>query len=68
MTGSERPSPEPLLKKEASPAILGGERILEMLLNFFFGKTNFVNIAGEFLSEFDGECFSVNFSALFSRV
>ena len=24
MTGSERPSPEPLLKKEASPAILGG--------------------------------------------
>ena len=31
MTGSERPSPEPLLKKEASPAVLGGERILEML-------------------------------------
>ena len=25
MTGSERPSPEPLLKKEASPAVLGGE-------------------------------------------
>ena len=25
MTSSERPSPEPLLKKEASPAILGGE-------------------------------------------
>ena len=25
MTGSERPSPEPLLKKEASPAALGGE-------------------------------------------
>ena len=24
MTGSERPSPEPLLKKEASPAALGG--------------------------------------------
>ena len=24
MTGSERPSPEPLLKKEASPAVLGG--------------------------------------------
>ena len=24
MTGSERPSPEPILKKEASPAILGG--------------------------------------------
>ena len=23
MTGSERPSPEPLLKKEASPAVLG---------------------------------------------
>ena len=31
MTGSERPSPEPLLKKEASPAVLGGERILETL-------------------------------------
>ena len=31
MTGSERPSPEPLLKKEATPAVLGGERILEML-------------------------------------
>ena len=31
MTGSERPSPEPLLKKEASPAVLRGERILEML-------------------------------------
>ena len=29
MTGSERPSPELLLKKEASPAVLGG--ILEML-------------------------------------
>ena len=29
---SERPSPEPLLKKEASPAVLGGgERILESL-------------------------------------
>ena len=25
MTGSERPSPEPLLKKEASPAVLGGK-------------------------------------------
>ena len=25
MTGSERPSPEPLLKKEATPAVLGGE-------------------------------------------
>ena len=25
MTGSERPSPEPDLKKEASPAVLGGE-------------------------------------------
>ena len=25
MTGSERPSPEPLLKKETSPAVLGGE-------------------------------------------
>ena len=25
MTGSERPSPEPLLKKEASPAVLGEE-------------------------------------------
>ena len=24
MTGSERPSPEPLLKKEGSPAVLGG--------------------------------------------
>ena len=24
MTGSERPSPEPFLKKEASPAVLGG--------------------------------------------
>ena len=24
MTGSERPSPEPLLKREASPAVLGG--------------------------------------------
>ena len=24
MTSSERPSPEPLLRKEASPAILGG--------------------------------------------
>ena len=31
MTGSERPSPEPLLKQEASPAVLGGEIILEML-------------------------------------
>ena len=31
MTSSERPFPEPLLKKEASPAVLGGERILEML-------------------------------------
>ena len=33
MTGSERPSPEPLLKKEAPPAVLGGgrRRILEML-------------------------------------
>ena len=31
MTGSERPSPEPLLKKEAPPAVLGGETILEML-------------------------------------
>ena len=31
MTGSERPSPEPLLKKEASPDVLGGKRILEML-------------------------------------
>ena len=31
MTGSERPSPEPFLKKEASPAVLGGERIPEML-------------------------------------
>ena len=26
MTGSERPSPEPLLKKEASPAVLGGRQ------------------------------------------
>ena len=26
MTGSERPSPEPLLKKEASPAVLAGGR------------------------------------------
>ena len=26
MTGSERPSPEPHLKKEASSAVLGGER------------------------------------------
>ena len=26
MTGSERPPPEPLLKKEASPAVLGGGR------------------------------------------
>ena len=25
MTGSERPSPEPFLKNEASPAVLGGE-------------------------------------------
>ena len=25
MTGSERPPPEPLLKKEVSPAVLGGE-------------------------------------------
>ena len=25
MTGSERPSPEPLLKEEASPAVSGGE-------------------------------------------
>ena len=25
MTGSERPSPEPIPKKEASPAVLGGE-------------------------------------------
>ena len=24
MTGSERPSPEPLLTREASPAVLGG--------------------------------------------
>ena len=24
MTSSERPSPEPILKKEASPAVLGG--------------------------------------------
>ena len=31
ITSSERPSPKPLLKKEASPAVLGGERILEML-------------------------------------
>ena len=31
MTSSEGPSPEPLLKKEASPAVLRGERILEML-------------------------------------
>ena len=31
MTGSERPSPEPILKKETSPAVLGGERILETL-------------------------------------
>ena len=31
MTSSERPSPEILLGKEALPAILGGERILEML-------------------------------------
>ena len=31
MTGSESPSPAPLLKKEASPAVPGGERILEML-------------------------------------
>ena len=32
MTGCERPSPEPLLKKEASPAVLGGGGgILEML-------------------------------------
>ena len=31
MTSSERPSPEPLLKKEAPPAVLGGEIILEML-------------------------------------
>ena len=26
MTSSERPSPEPILKKEASPAVLGGEK------------------------------------------
>ena len=26
MTGFERPSPEPLLKKEASPAVLGGRK------------------------------------------
>ena len=25
MTSSERPAPEPILKKEASPAVLGGE-------------------------------------------
>ena len=25
MTNSEKPSPEPLLKKEAPPAVLGGE-------------------------------------------
>ena len=31
MTGSERPSPEPLLKKRAVPSRTGGERILEML-------------------------------------
>ena len=31
MTGSERPSPEPLLKKEAPPAVLGGKTIPEML-------------------------------------
>ena len=31
MTSSERPSPEPLLKKETPPAVLGVERILEML-------------------------------------
>ena len=31
MTSSERPSPEPLLKKEASQAVLGGENILETL-------------------------------------
>ena len=37
MTSSERPSPEPLLKKEASPAILGGERILEMLWSRIIG-------------------------------
>ena len=33
MTSSERPSPEPILKKEASPAVLGGERILKTLWN-----------------------------------
>ena len=27
MTGSERPSPEPLLEKEAPPAVLGGEML-----------------------------------------
>ena len=26
MTSSERPSPEPILKKEASPAVLGGRK------------------------------------------
>ena len=31
MTGSERPSPEPLLKKRGVPSRTGGERILEML-------------------------------------
>ena len=29
MTGSERPSPEPLLKKEASLAVLGGREFLK---------------------------------------
>ena len=31
MTGSERPSPEPLLKKEASPAALGGREFWNAL-------------------------------------
>ena len=31
MTGSERPSPEPILKKRGVPSRTGGERILEML-------------------------------------
>ena len=31
LTGPERPSPEPILKKEAPPTVLGGERILETL-------------------------------------
>ena len=46
MTGSERPSPEPLLKKEASPAVLGGDNSGNALeaSNALQGRTFFRNV------------------------